>query len=1333
MTKLLELSAVRIFDAAGRNVVGAGFLVDEGMILTCAHVVAGATDSSENSPTPPEASIPLDLPLVAPGQRLTARVIRWVEVKPDGGGDIAVLQLEGTVPTAAKIARLVKADNHWEHRFRAFGFPHNQDDGVPSSGKLSGPNAKGWVVMQNTEATGFRVQRGFSGGAVWDTELDGVAGMVVAEETDPAPRIAYMIPSKLLIDVWPALSQQAIPPCPYRGLAAFREQDAPYFFGRDADTRRLVEAIHRKPLVALIGASGSGKSSLVFAGLLPHLHKEGSWAIAPIFRPGNAPLLSLAASLTPLLEPTMSERQQIKEAEVLAQDLREGMLFFPKLLERVVQKNNANRLLITVDQFEELYTLCQDKEERQSFLDALLAITQMPTSQRSYSIAVVCTLRADFMGQALSYAPLTAAMQEAILLIGPMSRAEQEAAIKKPAERLHVQIEGGLTKHILNEVGQDTGQLPLLEFALTQLWARQHHNILTHASYEEIGSVKKALSDHAEAVYADLNEEERQEARHIFIALVRPGDGTEDTRRVTTRTQLSEARWPLVTRLADERLVVTGHDITTGQETVEVIHEALIRGWQRLRGWIDSDREFLAWLERLRSALRQWENKARNPGALLHGILLGEALDWLSQRSNALSEAEGAFICASQEEERREREHLQGLLEESERQRQIALARGLAAQSELILTHHPRLFERSCLLAVEAMQRFPSLEANQAVRKSIGMLRRHLATLHLDGSVLAVTFSPDGRYLATASDDGTAALWDIARGRRLVTLRHNKAVEAVAFSPDGRYLATGSDDGTAVLWDIVRDERLVTLRHEKEVEAVAFSPDGRYLATGSDDGTAVLWDKTNGKRLIILHHNKAVEAVTFSPDGRYLATACMDGTAMLWERTSGECLVTLRHNKAVEAVAFGPDGRYLATGSDDGTAVLWDKTNGKRLVTLRHEEEVQGVAFSPDGSYLATACMDGTAMLWETSTGKRLAILNHEEEVQGVAFSPNGNCLATASNDRTVVLWDILGGGHLALLRHENLVGGVAFSPDGHFVATASQDNTAVLWETTSGKCLTTLQHEGSVGAVAFSPDGQLVATASADGTAVLWEPASGKRFVTLQHDEWVRVVAFSLDGQLVATASNDHTAVLWSATSGKRLATLQHEEWVRVVAFSPDGQLVATASADGSTTLWDVVRGERLVVLRQEGLVTAITFSPDGRCLATAGWGGSATLWDVARSESLVTLQHSSAVRAVAFSPDGRLVATASADGTAMLWETASGKRLATLQHEGSVGAVVFSPDGRFVATASQDNTAALWLWRPADLIAEAQARLKRNLTLDEWQQYIGDEPYRKTFPSLP
>ncbi len=454
---------------------------------------------------------------------------------------------------------------------------------------------------------------------------------------------------------WPEPADIA-PENPYRGLFAFREADADNFFGRDEFAARLAGAVQNRTLVAVVGASGSGKSSLVFAGLLPHLRQAGGWLTVD-FRPKSDPFLELARALTPLLYD--DEIDLLANTRKLAAALANGDLPLLDVVNRILQKQpNAQRLLLFADQFEELYTLTpqpkpddpNDPHTRQRFLDMLLAAVSgsagQPISQSanqptdsSFTLILqtshLLDLRADFLGQALANRPFADALDNATELLGPMNRAELAQTIEKPAARQGVGFEAGLVERFLDDVGDEPGNLPLLEFALENLWEQQRGGQLTHVGYEQIGRVQGALAAYADEVYAGLSDPEKEQARRGYVQLVKPGAGTEDTRRVATRREVGEENWLLITQLATARLLVTNQD-EDGQETVEVVHEALIKRWGRLQAWMQADRVFREWQERLRAAQRGWKASGQDEGALLRGATLGEAQGWLEERSEDL-------------------------------------------------------------------------------------------------------------------------------------------------------------------------------------------------------------------------------------------------------------------------------------------------------------------------------------------------------------------------------------------------------------------------------------------------------------------------------------------------------------------------------------------------------------------------------------------------------------------------------------------------------------------------------------------------------------------------
>jgi WD40 repeat protein len=1104
-----------------------------------------------------------------------------------------------------------------------------------------------------------------------------------------------------------------------------------------------------------------------------------------VFTPTVHPLAALATQLAALT----GADDVIVAKELVVGSQRAGAVLREALHVRIGGDDSGARVVVVVDQFEELFTLCTDDQQRRTFIDLLseLASPRSDTEDPQPVGVVVVGVRADFYAACVSYPHLRAALQDNPLVVGPMSSTELREAILYPAQDVGLDVEEGLVELLLGDLGDtatttaesgmpnyEAGRLPLLAHALRATWQQCHGHILTVKGYRTTGGIPRAVATTAEDVFTRLDTNQQRIARRVFLRLTALGEGTEDTRRRVRRDELdADGELPdtavVVDRLAAARLVILGED------TVEIAHEALIQAWPRLRQWLTDDRAGLRTYRQLTEAAHAWAVLDRDSGALYRGARLTLAREWADRDEHRgdLNRLERAFLDTSVELEERERtglrrraRHLRVLAvglaflllvvtvvsvvaihqrQDAVHARQVAVSRQLAAEALAMVDFRPGT---AMLLSVEAFRIAPTVEARSALLSmSAHESYRGEFNAHAE-AISEVAFSPDGRTLATASRDQTVTLWDMMRRTRLATLTgHTTWLRTVAFSPDGRLLATGGDDQKAVLWDLAGRTQLATLTgHTGRIRHIVFSPDGRTLATASHDQTVMLWDTDRHMRLATLTgHTGSVPNVAFSPDGRILATASADQTIGLWDSGTGMRLATLSgHTKAVSAVAFSPDGRILASAGNDHTVMLWDIERRTQLATLTgHTGPVRAVEFSPDGRILASAGHDRTVMLWDTERRTRLATLTgHTGAIYTLAFNPQDLTLASAGEDGMVVLRNPT---LLALSGHTDWVNDVAFSPDGHTLATASTDQNVMLWDTERRTPLATLTgNTGPVNAVAFSPDGRTLATATGaqepprilDYTLSVWSPAERASPVKLTgHTDVVTDVAFSSDGRTLATASRDRTVGLWDMASRTRLATLTgHTNRVNAVAFSPDGHTLATASSDRTVALWDVASRTRLAILTgNTEPITAVTFSPDGRALATASRDQALMLWDVASGTRLATLTgHSGVINpmaTVAFSPDGRTLASTSVDRTVALWDVASRTRLATLTgHTDQLHAVAFSPDSRTLATASADQTTILWNTDTQQTTTHICNALARNLTPREWTQFLPDMPYHKT-----
>jgi WD40 repeat protein len=1120
---------------------------------------------------------------------------------------------------------------------------------------------------------------------------------------------------------------------PYPGLLAFDEADAAIFFGRDDDIRRLIERLNARraqggaKLVAVLGASGSGKSSLLRAGVLPRLKRDKrNWIALPPFRPQLHPLEELAQAVAIALGPGADWRHW-RDA-FAAEDLLRTLSDLARDL-RAAHTANEAQILITVDQAEELFGAAE-KTGAEQFLRVLNAL-----QDERLPFLVALTLRADFLG-ALQQAPALTAPFEGFSL-KPMPLARVRDIIEGPARVAGLTVDDALVAAAMNDAATDDA-LPLLAFALRELYDRfGQSRHLTLESYRALGDDVGQLSPLENAVRRKADEVlaaarpspgDLQALREAFVpAMVRVNAAGEYVRRPAHFDALPANARPLIERLAKARLLIIQkeQDLTM----VEVAHEALLRKWPLLRGWLDEEREFLIGKDQIEQDLLDWEKAPAQEKieALLSGLKLTRARTWLMEKPLQLTEAERRFIQASiahHEAEAARRERFRRRAQQASATAALVLAvclagaiwqwrvakareataesRELAAIAEQVVGAGGDL-GLALRTAVEATKRSPTAQAEHALRTVLeGPLERLI--LHHGGPVYVGAFSPDGKLIVTASVDHTARVWDAVTGHLVATLTgHAGPVNDAAFSPGADRIVTASDDGTARVWDAMTGHLLATLTGPGvEARKATFSPDGRRVLTTGADNSARVWDAETGQlKATLSGHARVVFDATFSPDGKRIVTASQDFTARVWDAETGQLRATLGgHTRVVCRAAFSPDGKRIVTASWDETARVWDAETGNLLETLTgHSGALYDAGFSPDGRRIVTASADHTAQVWDSETGHALiALTGHAGPVNEATFSPDGKRIVTAGEDATARVWKADSGLLLATLSvGTGVVYDAAFSPDGGRLVTASNDGTARVWDADIGHPLAVLPGStGRVFAATFSPDGRHIVTGGEDNAARVWDGETGILQTTLAgHSLMIYAAAFSPDGRRIATASADKTVRVWDAQTGRSPATLAgHTGRVNDAAFSPDGKRLVTASDDGTARVWDAETGRLLATLTgHAGPVNTAAFSPEGERIATASADDTARVWDAETGRLLATLTHGAAVNEARFSPDGKRIVTASFDHTARMWSAGTGAPLATLAgHTRWVYAAAFSPDGKRIVTASADHTARVW-----------------------------------------
>jgi WD40 repeat protein/serine/threonine protein kinase/DNA-binding SARP family transcriptional activator len=1182
---------------------------------------------------------------------------------------------------------------------------------------------------------------------------------------------------------------------PYKGLRPFREADAEDFFGRDAMVQRLLARLdsmessasgsgHARGegrFLAVVGPSGSGKSSLVRAGLIPALRRGGlpgshNWFVVD-FIPGTHPMEELEAALL---------RVAVNPPESLLGQLNEDERGLLRAVRRSLPSDKTIELVLVIDQFEELFTLVAEEERRARFLDSLVTAVLDPRTR----LRVVITLRADFTGQPLQYLGFGELFDQGTVFVLPMSPEELEGAIVKPAQRAGLILEPGLSDRIIWDVRDQPGTLPLLQHALTELFERREGRRLTLVAYQASGGVLGALGQRAEELYSSLDERGQELTRQVFLRLVTLGEGvgdgstSPDTRRRVLRAELEALGDPssdqksILSEVLDPfgryRLLTFDRDPVTRGPTVEVAHEALLREWSRLSQWLDSGRNDISTQRLLGAAAREWVQSETDSGFLLRGSRLDQFSGWAEGTSMLLTAEEQDFLDASlgarrerqaAEEARRQREL--ETAREAEEQARLATARELAMAADLNLEVDP---ERSIMLALQSLKTTYTPEAEGSLRLALQTSRVRLTIPAHQAEVSCVAYSPDGSRLASTSWDGTWKAWDAVTGRELLSIQIAKGDPSqqveLAFNPRGNQLAVGIPDGSLKIWDPNTGELQRTLRgHSSWFNKVAFSPDGSTLASANTDGTVRVWDPATGElRFSVPAKSTTIgwdSYLAFVAGGRYLLIVESHADGRVIDLASGETLFSLPPGLLWGVIVTSEDDKLLATGYNDigGVKVydlqaLLENRTGQPLYGLGgHGSAVPSRAFSSDGRLLATGGFDSTTKVWAVNSegGHELMTLRgHKGIILNVRFSPDDKSLATASGDSTIKVWDITPEGSRELLTrigHENHIWALAFSPDGTLFASASFDGTARIWRADSGKLLHTLSsHGGEFHGISFSPDGSRLATSGEDNTVRIWDVSRGQEIRSLTGHEvgennyhiasltaGVLAVAYSPDGKVLASVGEDGTARIWDPERGDLLRTLilhPQRHGGCNLAFSPDGaRLAAVTDLHGPgpelgalLKVWEVETWQEILSIDLPDRGRGLDFSPDGAQLVTTGFGGYVIVWDPITGQRLFSLTsgESDEITDAAFSPDGSRLLTSSPVG-ARLWDLDTRVELFALAgHKRKVTAVAFSPDGARIATASLDGVIRIYTTDIDELIGIAESRLTRWFTQEECQRFL-------------
>jgi WD40 repeat protein len=1122
--------------------------------------------------------------------------------------------------------------------------------------------------------------------------------------------------------------------CPFKGLASFEASDADVFFGRERLVAELVARLAGAGFLGIVGPSGSGKSSVLRAGLLPALADgvlpgSGGWR-RWLLRPGAHPLESLQAVLD---DPPA-----------------------------------ATRLLVAVDQLEELFTACRDEAERAAFAGLLARAATDPGGR----VVVVAAVRADFYGRFAAHPALAELLGANHVLVGPMQPSELRRAVELPAERVGLRVEPELVDALVDDVEGEPGALPLLSTALLELWQNRSGRTLTLTAYRDSGGVHGACERLAEGAYARVPEARRPLVRAVMLRLVGSGEGDAAVRRRAPLAELDADVADVVATLADSRLV------TVGEGSVEVAHEALLREWPRLREWIAEDAAGRRLRRHLTRTASDWDASGRDPSELYRGARLAAALDWSGGHEVELNELEREFVAASRHASEREarrarrtNRRLRVLLAGVGVLLVAAVAGGILAlvqRGEARDAATAQLAQRlGAQAVVEDDLDLALLLARQAVaiddtpqtRGSLfaSLLRAPAAVGIMHGSedalLWGIDLSPDGRTLVVADFYNGLLFFDARTNEQLGELLPTPAwVESVAYSPDGTTVAAGGD-GFVVLVDVRTREIVARGSPRGHAPRLAFTSDGSKLVVLVERTIRVLdahtlrpsgaWIEPEGWRPSFLHSYYRPPQFGLAPDGRTLVTASDEGELVWWDLVTRRRLRTYSLPAGYHAVAVGRDGRTAAVGIEGGVLFADLQTGAMSGAGIGFAGSPNAVLFAPDGRTVVSANLDSTATRWDVASATPLETLRgHSTPIRQAVFGRDGKRLYTVGDDGTAIAWDLSGEQRVKRtfrFTHDRDFDEAydahpgRLSPDGRLIAVGLKGEGVALLDvgelTPTGPPLR--DTAGEVKALAFSSDGRTLAATTGMGNTTVWNVASRQRQVgpITMPSGFLVGLAFGPDGTTLASAGSSGVE-LWDPAAGRRLAAVGAFTGSSGVAMSADGRRLATTKQmSGGARVWDVRTRALLAEVPggSEADELSVALTGDGRRLAVGGYGTLVRLWDVDSGRLVHEFEPKGAgTPTLDFSGDGRVLAASGFEPVASLWDVASGTQIGPNLTAGRrTGMVDVSDDGRRLLLTLANGEGAVWDIDPRSWSARACALANRTLTREEWGRFLPGRPY--------
>lgn len=1278
--------------------------------------------------------------------------------------------------------------------------------------------------------------------------------------------------------------------CPFRGLLHFDEAHRGLFFGREEFTERIQTAVERFPLSVLAGGSGSGKSSVIFAGLVPQLRAMGGWEIIRL-RPGAQPFHSLARALSSFLQTHVSDSRRASKEEALAQDLKKNKRVLWDTVKEGLKATKQQKLLLVIDQFEELFTSLRKPDDLEScfqFLDSLAYLLHESKREHPQRIKLLISLRIDFLGQFPQGHKFTAALNQVLdrnpLFLVPMDDEGIKAAIVKPLSKIGYSLEEGLKERMIDDVRSSAGGLPLLEFTLESLWHQQKGKRLTNATYQRLGGVKNSLALYAEDVYKGLNEAEQSLTELLFLKLVssRVPDVTLQTppRLIVTRSALESNTWDVVKKLADKRLLVT--DRTANEDTVEIVHESLIEHWPTLKGWIQSHRDFLQWHFDLRAANKKYRIR-KSAEFLLKGSDLEEAKKWLDRISNShlpysVDKSERDFIQDSMRLHERavsrsRRRNLFivagtvagvtmtilfviGVKYYIAKEHKKAMAKDMLSRAMSLRDKSGELVQDSLLLALGSYQLAPSIEAYSTILQNLTISPPTSLITRYGGPVNDVVISADGKYVASASDDHTAMIWDAQARRSIATIKLQDKISDIAFSSDSQNVYTSSAAGDVNITSLASGTTRRIYDFQTTVNKIFVSPGGDLLGAQvggvrtSERRPALIIkriDDSSDKSFAFLGESPGEPLL--SSDWRYVAKTS-DQQATVFSTADGSKAFTTTAPTSIQETAFSPDGKLFALGAANGHIEVWDLSLKVKLKEFHQRDDASHLSFSPESNFLGTSDSE-TVWIWNLKTGQLQSNINSEDQIKEIVFSAGGTLVSVevasisdGKKKQAASIWDSATGQQLGLLTHDGRIKKIVFSPDNKYVVTSGEDGSVRMWDITTPRLGAKVFGQQDWSEVSStSLNNAFMAVTTTKNEVQVWDLQNQQLLSHWDHGSSVLRLAVSNNARYVATVEWQHPASqemilrIRDVSENKVLLTKSTSGVLEDIFVSDDGRMVLLSKdprpftedsntefncpscdlhisslemSNGPTVMvrpsganraiwrpmknsdgrWRVINdprpqlyildsqtGEERLIASSENLFlygvysvnplsiiqvseqgaflvtndkesrsgsftgssklagtqgSTIALSRDSKVLALEYEDGTIIVWDIKTQSERCRVKPEGRSGYLALTTDGTYLVYET-EKTAHVWDVNSGEEIAAflIAPEVDIHSLFFTPGDKFGAKVS--NGFITSLWQPIDLLNEACSRLSRNLTVEEWNSYLPDEPYQKMCLNLP